>query len=479
MYRALIVEDEALMREYLAARLADICPDWEAAATAQDGIEAAAILSHDRFDAVLTDIRMPGMDGLELARFIRQADPELPILIISGYNEFEYARASMRLNVFDYLLKPLNEEELSAALSAIAVQAQARHGKANDQLLSSALSGSREAAQTLAEKAKGKACGLLVLAPSLAMKPCQRNTALDQLKAAVQSGVSPLCARLSRMVAVLCASEDPLLVERDCRAAVRLMHEHHLQLRARCGYVPFDYAAPNTSLGAAQEELDLALALDEPSLPHPLQYAHFQAKGKLAAMKEELHKALSSGAAAEETSVWLQGLLREFNPEARLTVLMGLLDDLEADGDLRSAVLDLHAEREQEGDAPAVRFVVERLFTRGKTSGKQVSALVRQALDYLQLHFCEPISLSFLAEQLCITPAYLSTLFHREMGLSYSRCLLKLRMDDACRRLLADADVRIHEVGEAVGFPSSKHFSHVFGQYFHMTPKEYRENKRR
>ena len=76
MYRALIVEDEDLMREYLATRLTDICPDWEAAATASDGVEAVEILAHDHFDAVLTDIRMPGMSGLELARIIRRTDPE-------------------------------------------------------------------------------------------------------------------------------------------------------------------------------------------------------------------------------------------------------------------------------------------------------------------------------------------------------------------------------------------------------------------
>ncbi len=479
MYRALIVEDETLMREYLADRLAEICPDWEAAATAADGIEAAGILARDRFDAVLTDIRMPGMDGIELARFIRRTDPELPILIISGYNEFEYARASMRLNVFDYLLKPLNEDELSAALSAIAVQAEARRGTAGEQLLSSALWGSREAARTLAERVKGKAYGLMVLAPSLAMKPCERNAALDQLKAAAQSGVSPVCTRLSRLVAVLCVSQDPLLVETDCRAAVRWMQGHHPQLKVRCGYIPIDFDAPNTALAAAQEELDLALALDEPLLPHPLLYTHLQAKGRLAAMKETLHKALSSGERAEDASVWLRGFLREFGPQAGLTVLMSLMDDLEADGDLRNTVLDLYGAQGGQGNDRAVHFALEHLFSMGKASDRQVSLLVRQALEYLQQHFCEPVSLSFLAEQLCITPAYLSTLFHREMGLSYSRCLLKLRMDDACRRLLSDADVKIHEVGEAVGFPSSKHFSHVFGQYFRMTPKEYRESKKR
>ena len=95
MYRALIVEDEDLMREYLSAKLSELCPEWEAAATAADGMEAVERMAHEHFDAVITDIRMPGMDGLELTRYIRYTDREMPILILSGYDEFQYARVAM------------------------------------------------------------------------------------------------------------------------------------------------------------------------------------------------------------------------------------------------------------------------------------------------------------------------------------------------------------------------------------------------
>jgi two-component system response regulator YesN len=477
MYRALIVEDEDLMREYLATKLTKICPDWEAAATASDGIEAVEILAHDRFDAVLTDIRMPGMNGLELARYIRRTDPELPILILSGYNEFEYARTSMRLNVFDYLLKPINEEELSAALSAIAVQAEARYGKASDQLLSAALSGNQEASNALAKNANGKVYGLIVLAPSLIMKPCERNIALDRLKTITQASVSPLCTRLSRVLVLLLESGDPLLVETDCHDKIQWFLEHHPDLRMHFGYTSFDCDAPNTALAVAQEELDLALALNEPVLPHPPLYAHQQVKLKLVSMKHELQKALSAGTITDDAYASLHGLLREFDPKIKATALMSLMDDCETDGALKSAILEQICAHDGPKDAQVFSFALKHLFSKGRSVGKQVSVLVRQALDYLQLHFSEPISLSFLAEQLCITPAYLSTLFHHEMGLSYSQYLLKLRMEDASRRLLSNPNVKIHEVGESVGFPSSKHFTHVFGQYFHMTPKEYRESK--
>ena len=89
MYRALIVEDEDLMRDYLAANLTNFCPEWETADIACDGAEALEKLQKENFDGVLTDIRMPVMDGLEMARILREKKKNIPILILSGYYEFD------------------------------------------------------------------------------------------------------------------------------------------------------------------------------------------------------------------------------------------------------------------------------------------------------------------------------------------------------------------------------------------------------
>ena len=105
-------------------------------------------------------------------------------------------------------------------------------------------------------------------------------------------------------------------------------------------------------------------------------------------------------------------------------------------------------------------LAVDFLLRPEQNAEPAASALVERARDYLRLHFAQPISLSTLADTMGVTSAYLSALFHREIGLSYSRYLLTLRMEDAARRLLADPDARISDVGEAVGFPSAKHFSH-------------------
>ncbi len=120
MYTALIVEDEPLMQEYLLKNLSVIHREWKAGACARNGVEALELLQSCRFDLVITDIKMPRMDGLELAGYIHKRFPGIYLILLTGYDEFEYARVAVRAGVTDYLLKPLKDAELHNALNHIA-----------------------------------------------------------------------------------------------------------------------------------------------------------------------------------------------------------------------------------------------------------------------------------------------------------------------------------------------------------------------
>lgn len=120
MLTALIVEDESLMREYLMMNLNNIHNQWVAAACARDGIEATALLNEQHFDLVITDIKMPRMGGLELATHISSNIPNTDIILLTGYDEFNFARTAIRIGVADYLLKPLRDGELHSILDRLA-----------------------------------------------------------------------------------------------------------------------------------------------------------------------------------------------------------------------------------------------------------------------------------------------------------------------------------------------------------------------
>ena len=118
MYSVLIVEDEPLMRQYLLNNLSLIHPEFQVVNVARNGKEAVSVLEKTAFDLIITDIQMPGMDGLSFVKQLRNAGSSIPVIILTGYDEFEYARAGLRLGVAEYLLKPLNDSELCRVLEA-------------------------------------------------------------------------------------------------------------------------------------------------------------------------------------------------------------------------------------------------------------------------------------------------------------------------------------------------------------------------
>lgn len=116
----MIVDDEPLMRKYLRENLSRIASQWEVCGEAEDGIQAVALLKERPFNLVLTDIKMPEMDGLELANYIYQTLPCTKVAIISGFDEFDYARRALRCGVVDYLLKPLSDKVIADTLATVA-----------------------------------------------------------------------------------------------------------------------------------------------------------------------------------------------------------------------------------------------------------------------------------------------------------------------------------------------------------------------
>lgn len=109
MYQVLVADDESLSRSRLVRYLRAI-PGVAVAADVRDGALAAEFVRQNAVDAVITDIRMPNMDGLELTEFLTNNRPEIGIALVSGFNELEYARAAMRFGVDQYLIKPIHQE---------------------------------------------------------------------------------------------------------------------------------------------------------------------------------------------------------------------------------------------------------------------------------------------------------------------------------------------------------------------------------
>ncbi len=131
MYRMVIAEDEAIIREGLALMV-----DWEklgfeVVACFEDGAEVIEYARKSAIDVVLTDVKMYEVSGLEVARWMAENQPEGIVVIISGYKEFDYVREAIRANVLDYILKPIDAEEILRVFQLVKENLDKRHHRAD------------------------------------------------------------------------------------------------------------------------------------------------------------------------------------------------------------------------------------------------------------------------------------------------------------------------------------------------------------
>lgn len=118
-YKVLLVDDEEEVMDVIEHRICWKQMGFEVVGKAQNGVKALEISEKMQPDVVITDIKMPYMDGLELARNLKQDNPDVRILILTGFDEFEYAKEAVHLEIEEYILKPVNANELSDCLKRL------------------------------------------------------------------------------------------------------------------------------------------------------------------------------------------------------------------------------------------------------------------------------------------------------------------------------------------------------------------------
>lgn len=123
-----IVEDELRIREGLARLIRKINSSYEIVGEAEDGLAGVRIITRQRPELVITDVRMPDLDGLEMLRRLREKSIRVKAIVLSAYSDFSYAREAIKLGVNEYLLKPVNIGDLTLALKRVEEQIALERG---------------------------------------------------------------------------------------------------------------------------------------------------------------------------------------------------------------------------------------------------------------------------------------------------------------------------------------------------------------
>lgn len=140
MYKVMIVEDEPPLLRDIKLEIERASLSFKVTQEAINGQDALFKLEEDLPDVIFTDIRMPVMDGLQLAKEVRKSHENIPIIFISGYQDFTYAQNALKLNVYDYIVKPISSDSLRELLQKLERRLERERQNMHKEILSAVMS---------------------------------------------------------------------------------------------------------------------------------------------------------------------------------------------------------------------------------------------------------------------------------------------------------------------------------------------------
>lgn len=499
--KALIVDDEQPARS--AIRL---LADWnlydiDEVLEAETVNQAISCLRRSRPQIVITDIRMPQHDGLELMQWIHQNQPQAQVIVISAYNEFEYAISAMRQGALDYLLKPIQPAQLDAVLRRAAEKLRVPDSpKPNDRrmpdaderiLLALCAEGDAELpANSLAAQFLPSPAGLMILnlfcvhmlSGSATPEKKQIAAMLRELLAKDQRGHALIGVSNQNLVYLLLAgsAKQQAQTARQVLAVLRetfgLLPLYTLQVNA-----VWDCAGLRASAQALITQIQSVCLTDKAD-----SYAE-----QLPVMPDAFFEAAEQSS-RERVQTYLRDCLERMRrlpltPQSLQTWWEDLCDRcssyLQTNEQLvrtRAAFMPIQAllpvldEQLKLDPQRLSTYLLEQASAfAGKTDeagqGGDVCAQVRQEI---QLHYADQLSLSSLAARYYRNPSYLSRVFKERYHVGLMNFLAETRVEQA-KILLKTTDYRVSKIAHLVGYTDEKYFCRVFRKISGLSPVEY------
>lgn len=497
VFSVLIVDDERATREGLAARVLWEDLGMRVVGLAEDGRMAVRMVAEHRPDIVLTDVRMPRMDGIALATAIRESAPATEVVFLSGYSDREYLLSAIKLRAFDYVEKPVSLDELTATLRGLRdklAQERGERDAARHRLVSVLLSGPTEIESRDAMVASGVdedtiSRTIVVVAkmrgPNLAS--ANRGALMD----AVRSAPNVLAADLIVEDLVLLVDADG--VPAIAAATAEVVHE---QLESR-GLGPSCAIGVGTAAGAS----DLLRESHRKALL-ALRQAFCRGWGRT-----YTYRAPCKGV-EDLVPLNLDGIrvaLEANDPRAALNTLASLRNKLRITAsipegtvrDFYSRVLSLAEDSAERQGLSSGLSGTSREFAaiRSSASLDEIHEIVSEAVSDLFLpaaDFGRTRRLVYEMEQYVrrsqeIVPTladaavrfrmsspHLSRVFKSEMRVGFTDFVKQTKVDQA-KVLLRDVTLRISEVADKLGYDDRRYFTRVFRERTGMSPRDYRE----
>ncbi|MBQ7850246.1 MAG: helix-turn-helix domain-containing protein [Clostridia bacterium] len=526
MYQVFVVEDELLIRQNIR-HVIESMPgrgpsgsQFAFCGEASDGEMALSMMQELMPDIVLTDIRMPFLDGFELIRHAKAMMPWLKIVIISGYGDFESAQKAISLSVDQYLLKPIRPPELMKVIEEMGQRIEAdkkqntlAHGYDTDEVqyvlrqhfMQQLLYGGLHTS-TLLEKARRLQMDVIRPYYQLALFSFGQEADYSLLQIAVQNLMQRLnmplyCFSESNQLTVLCDGQDAeQLSETVYRFNTILRHE----LRELCPTITTVVGSPVQRLSqvcqsyrTAGDLLRKVYGLSVGQVVDVNDAAQIAAEMiELGDPFGEVFKQKLQRAAASEVPALVDEALQSPDGNRFGSTLMryyALIDLLKmtvqqavksgSGVDAKDVATQLSGEYDvmaASGQMDTFRRTAVELLTRAVSlreenlNAMKYSHVISRAEKYVAENFCDPnISLISVAKYVGLSSAHFSTVFSQTEGRSFINYLTQMRIGRA-KELLATTGMKLSTIAMEIGYNEPNYFSHVFRKLEGITPKEYR-----
>lgn len=503
-YKIMLVEDEPPSMRSMKRCLQLTGLDFEVSCEAYNGLEALERIAAEQPDVVLTDIRMPGMDGIELVERLEASFPRIRKVIVSGHQEFRYAQRAIQMNVSEYLLKPLKEEPLREVLQRIESGLDDERRQSELRLLQSAMRGGPADG---IERISSRYPYLSVFVINVGPYPLRYVSRERQVTApsedllryfgrflgqhekawllegkypnqaiVVHGSSAPSAEKMAyignslasaglcgcRSMTAACAPDITDVGQLGVQAnrLYTLVHQHASYGESRFVQGPVDARHSSPPL-PDDAELVFVNAMRHKNIPqflqhvdtwlqegsrrqYPQRWAESFAHQLLSAIRKHARTAAPSA----------------FEPiELAMEELLSTCDTMEELSSGFRQLLHPLLAHEEEG-APPDKY--------GRQLAEEIKAYIREFSH-------EPLEMKTLSAKFGISSTYLCTLFKKHTDLSPVEFMTSVRMDKAKKLIVRNPDLLIKDVAEAIGYTDHHYFSKAFKAYFGLSPTEYRQ----
>ncbi|SHE90262.1 two-component system, response regulator YesN [Caldanaerobius fijiensis DSM 17918] len=529
MVKLIIVDDEEITRDSLLNLI-----NWNElgitiSGSAANGIEALDVYAKNGADIVLTDIRMPKMNGIELMKKLKKIDPSIIIIVLSAYDDFSYAQESLKSGAFDYILKPIEIEKLIDVVKrAVKAKNQEFMRKKREQMIQKQL---KESLPLLREKFLSQL--LTRPMPNLREKikylnlDIQENfyfvilLEIDDYAKIIENYSEQDIQLTDFMVinivdetlenhkhAILSSGEGSFSIIMTAKSKDHIKStilEHCERIRSNLN----KFASLNITQSVGRIVSDL----------NDIHYSH---KDALLAMEYKFYLGKNQIIFYDEVEpfemekiyypIKLEEQLVMSIKKADIDSALRVLDEIWQSFTEKNLAVDIikrwcielialiTRSLVELGENPDIFFkntdpwsiikkletiddtrawiqniieaVTEYIALKRKSKNKKI---VEKALEIIEKEYANKnLTLNDIATKLYITPNYLSYLFKSETGENFTEYLTKIRIDKA-KELLKNLEFKIYEIADAVGYADPHHFSRVFKRQEGITPAEYRD----